>query len=92
MKTELLNVYQIAQEIADIAKNETKKSLAIEIVKLTIALQNKVPVYVLFNKKEKLIYTTMNECAIRDNFNDGYKLIIKIEKSKELNKYKIIYV
>ena len=43
-------------------------------------------------KKEKLIYTTMNECAIRDNFNDGYKLIIKIEKSKELNKYKIIYV
>ena len=51
-----------------------------------------MPVYVLFNKKEGLIYTTMNECTIRDNFNDGYKLIMKIEKSKELNKYKTIYV
>ena len=92
MKTELLNTYQIAQKIADIAKGETKKSLAIEIVKLTMSLQNKVPVYVLFNKKEGLIYTTMNECPTRDNFNDGYKLIMKIEKSKELNKYKVIYV
>lgn len=92
MKTELLNIYQIAQEIADIAKGETKKSLAIEIVKLTISLQNKVPVYVLFNKKEKLIYTTMNEYTTRDNFNDGYKLIMEIERSKELNKYKTIYV
>lgn len=92
MKTELLNAYQIAQEIADIAKGETRKSLAIEIVKLIMSLQNKVPVYVLFNKKEGLIYTTMNECSVRDNFNDGYKLIIKIEESKELNKYKIIYV
>ena len=92
MKTELLNAYQIAQEIADIAKSETKKSLAIEIVKLTMSLQNKVPAYVLFNKKEGLIYTTMNECSTRDNFNDEYKLIMKIEKSKELNKYKVIYV
>jgi len=92
MKTELLNAYQIAQEIADIAKGETKKSLAIEIVKLTMSLQNKVPVYVLFDKKERLIYTTMNECSAQDNLNNGYKLIMEIKKSKELNKYKVIYV
>lgn len=89
MRTKLLNAYQIALEITDIAKGETRKSLAIEIVKLTECLQNKVPVYVLFNKRESLIYITMNEYYTKDNFNSEYRLIMKIEKSKELNKYKL---
>ena len=54
MKTEELNIYGIVQEIAEIAKGETRKNLATEIAKLTIALQSKMPVYVLFNRKKNL--------------------------------------
>lgn len=89
MKTELLNIYGIAQKIASIATGETRKSLATEIVKLTLSLQTKVPVHVLFNKKEKLIYTTIIGTREQVNLNDGYELIMIIERSEELNKYKI---
>ena len=89
MKTELLSIYKIAQEITEIAEGETRKSLATEIVKLTISLQTNLPIYVLFNKKEKLIYTTVNKTSITSNFNDGYKLIMTIERTEELTMYKI---
>ena len=92
MKTEELNIYGIVQEIAEIAKGETRKNLATEIAKLTIALQSKTPVYVLFNRKERLVYTTIAKTWYMYEFNDGYELIMTIKKSKELNKYKIMYV
>lgn len=89
MKTEELNIFGIAQKIAGIAKGETRKSLAAEIVKLTLFLQNKTPVYVLFNRKERLVYTTMDKAWNIYGFNDKYELIMTIEESKELNKYKL---
>lgn len=91
MKTELLNIYGIAQRIASIADGETRKDLATEIVKLTLSLQTKETVYVLFDKKYRVVYTTMAEIEGRGRFNDGYELIMVIE-SKALNKYKITYV
>lgn len=92
MKTELLDIYKIAKKIASMAGGETKENLATEIVKLTISIRTKTPVYVLFNKKEKLIFVTINKSAITCTFNCGFKLAMTIEESKELNIYKITYV
>ena len=92
MRTELLNIFGIAQRVASIAEGETKKSLTTEIVKLTMYLQTKEPVYILCNKKEKFVYVTMNKAETNYERNGGYELIIVIESSKELNKYKLIYV
>lgn len=83
---------KLHKKIASIAEGETKESLATEIVKLTIAIQTKIPVYVLFNKEEKLIFVTINKSLITCRFNCGFKLAMRIEKSKELNMYKITYV
>lgn len=92
MKTELLDIYKIAKKIASMAGGETKENLATEIVKLTISIRTKTPVYVLFNKKEKLIFVTINKSAITCTFNYGFKLAMTIEESKESNIYKITYV
>ena len=92
MKTEVLNIFKIAQIIANIAENETKKSLSTEIVKLTLFLQIGEPVYVTYNKKEKLIYITMSKMETMCKLTTGYEPILIIKKSKELNKYKIIHV
>lgn len=89
MKTELLNIFEIAQIVASIAKGETKRSLTTEIVKLTMYLQIKEPVYILYNRKEKLAYVTMSKAGIDYGKREGYELIIIIENSKELNKYKV---
>lgn len=92
MKTELLDIYEIAKKIASIANGETKESLAIEIVKLTKMLHAEKPIYVVYDKKEKLVDVTSSKVEVLCGFNQEYELIMKIEKSKELNKYKIIYV
>lgn len=89
MKTELLNIFEIAQRVASIAKGETRKSLATEIVKLTMYLQIKEPVYILYNSTEKFVYVTVSKAEIDYEEREGYELIIIIENSKELNKYKI---
>lgn len=92
MKTEILDIFKIAQKIASIAKNETKKSLSTEIVKLTLFLQIGEPVYVTYNEKEKLVYINMSKIETMCELVTGYKPILIIEKSKELNKYKITYI
>jgi hypothetical protein len=89
MRTELLNIYEIAQRVASIAEGETRKSLAIEIARLTICLQTNEPVYILYNNTKKFIYITMSKRETDNEIREGYKLIIIIERSKELNKYKI---
>lgn len=89
MRTELLNIYEIAQSVAAIAEGETRKSLATEIVKLTMYLQTKEPVYILYNSTEKFVYVTMSKAEIDYEIREGYELIITIKESKELNKYKI---
>lgn len=92
MKTELLDIYEIAKKIASIANGETKESLAIEIVKLTKMSHAEKPIYVVYNKKEKLVDVTSSKIEVLHGFTQEYELIWKIEKSKELNKYKITYV
>uniref|UniRef100_A0AAU8AV34 Uncharacterized protein n=1 Tax=Dulem virus 214 TaxID=3145691 RepID=A0AAU8AV34_9VIRU len=92
MKIGLFNIYGVAQKIASIAEGETRISLTTEIVRLTIYLQTGKTVYVTYNKKEKHIYSTISEEESRRMLNVGFELIMIIEKSKELNKYKIIEV
>lgn len=89
MKTELLSIFAIAQRIASIAEGEIKENLAVEIVKLTLYLQSKKPVYVMYCKKEKLIFITMSKIVSTYESVYEYKLLLTIEESKELNKYKV---
>lgn len=92
MKTELLDIYEIAKKIASIANGETKECLAIKIVMLTRMLHTEKPIYVIYNKNEKLVDITLSRIDVLYEFTQEYELIWKIEKSKELNKYKITYV
>lgn len=89
MKTETLNIFKIAKKIAKIAKGDSKESLTIEIVKLMICIQIDSPVYVLYNKDNKMVYITLSYMETMCEISTGYKLIMTIEKSKELNMYKI---
>ena len=89
MKTELLNIFGIAERIASIAESETKRSLSKEIVKLALYLQTGEPVYVEYYEEKEFVYVTMNKTDVIHELNDGYKLIMTIEKSKELNKFKV---
>ena len=61
MKTESLNIYEVAQKIANIAEGETKRSLAIEMVRLSTIMLTGEPVYILYNEKEKTVYTTLSK-------------------------------
>lgn len=92
MRTEELKIYKIAQKIAKIAEGETKESLSTEIVKLTLLIQTGKTVYIKYNKENKLIYSTLCETKKAYDLDEEYELIMTIEKSKELNKYKITYV
>lgn len=89
MKTESLNIYEVAQKIANIAEGETKRSLAIEMVRLSTIMLTGEPVYILYNEKEKTVYTTLSKKEAIYGSIKNYELIWIIKKAKELNKYKI---
>lgn len=64
---------------------EAKKAI-INFLQEKLITTNKLSLYKLYFEKEKLIFTNLNKCIIRDNFIDGEVWIIKssYEKVKKL--------